>query len=80
MPEIIIKYNDPKTLQILKDLSGYFNYSISRTEPASKQDLMINGVSIIPADNAIDISILEKIFSGKNLDAIILRQKAWKRG
>jgi hypothetical protein len=79
MPEVIIKYESDKTLKMLKDLAKYFDFVLSVPKPMKKTDSSIHGVSFSPADAAIDISELSKIFTGKSIDAKTLRNKAWQR-
>ena len=80
MPEITIKYSDSKTLKVLKALSGYLNFTFSAAPKKNdKKELLINGVPAISGDNSIDISEMEKIFTGRNIDAKKLREKAWQR-
>lgn len=80
MNEVIVKYKDHKTLKMLKDIAKYFNFSViapgKDKEPGRKE---INGVTIISGDKTIDISELESIFSGKNIDPEQLRKKIWQR-
>jgi hypothetical protein len=75
MPELIIKYKSKKTLDALLDFAKYFDFSIILPSKSKEKITKINGVSIIPADNSIDTSELESIFSAKNIDAKELRQK-----
>jgi hypothetical protein len=81
MPEIIVKYKDKRTLQALQDFAKYFDFEISLPDLLGKKEKQINlnGVTIVPADNSIDTADLTKIFSGKNIDPIQLRKKAWQR-
>lgn len=78
MPELIIKYNDNKTLQVLTDLAKYFDFEISPFKSAnsnsSGQDIML-----IAGDKSINPEELTSIFTGKNLDPQNLRKEAWKR-
>jgi hypothetical protein len=80
MPVITIKYSNSKTLNMLKDISKYFDYEISThvKKIRRKRDLDTNDY-IVPADNTIDISDLFKIFLGKKINAKELRAKAWQR-
>ena len=82
MPEIIIQYQNSKTLHLLKDLSKYFDFAIRWHDQNQKeeQEQIINGVTFIPPDETIDISSLTKMFSSRNLDAKNLRREAWQRG
>jgi hypothetical protein len=69
MPEIIIQYKNSKTLQLLNDLSKYFDFTIRRYDQNQEPEQIINGVTLIPPDESIDISNLTKIFSSRNIDA-----------
>ena len=79
IPEVVIKYKNVKTLELLKDLSKYFDFILSTPKSGNKKEISINGVTMISADPNIDISDLSAIFSGKNIDAESLRIKAWHR-
>lgn len=82
MKEIIIKYNDSKTLALLKTLARFFNFSISspKKEKTDRKTYdYINGVPIIPGDSAVSVRELHKIFTGKNLNARKLRTQGWQR-
>jgi hypothetical protein len=78
MPEVLIKYRSSKTLQALKDFAKYFRFIISPVE-TKRTSRSINGVTIIPGDNSIDLSRLKKTFTGKNIDSKELRDTAWRR-
>ncbi|MEI7983644.1 MAG: hypothetical protein WCI71_18495 [Bacteroidota bacterium] len=79
MPEVVIKYKNIKTLELLKDLSKYFDFILSTPKSVKNKETSINGVTMISADPNIDVSSLTEIFSGKNIDAESLRIKAWQR-
>lgn len=81
MPEIIVKYKNKRTLEALRDFAKYFDYVISSPDEKVKKDkqIILNGVTIIPADNSVDTSELSKIFTGKNLNPSELRNDAWQR-
>ena len=79
MPEIVIRYKNPKTLQALKDLAKYFDFVISYMQPAKKAESSISGVTVVPGDSSIDTSELENIFTNRNFDAKTLRSEAWQR-
>lgn len=76
MPEVIIKYKKPETLKILKGLAKYFDFKISKPKDVTTKSL---DDILIPGDKTLDISPLNDIFTGKNLDAADLRKKMWKR-
>ena len=65
MPEVIIRYTSDKTLQILKDLSKYFDFVLSVPKSHKKKDPLKNGVTVIQADTTIDVSDLSELFTGK---------------
>ncbi len=80
MPEIVIKYKNQKTLDALMDFSKYFDFSvISSSRKDKKKNILINGVTLIPADNSINTSEMEAIFSNKDIDSKQLRVDAWLR-
>jgi len=79
MPEIVIKYKNPKTLQALKDFAKYFDFVISSKKNMKEEEFSIRGVTILPGDSSIDTSELVDIFSNKNIDAKTLRSEAWQR-
>jgi uncharacterized protein (DUF39 family) len=68
-----------KTLKVLKTLSAYLNFTFSPAPIKKNKEFFINGVRAIPGDSSIDISEMQKIFTGRNIDAKKLRQKAWQR-
>ncbi len=79
MPEVTIKYKSSKTLKVLKALSEYLDFSFPASPSKSKKNTIINGVHIIPGDSTVDISEMEKIFTGKKIDAKKLRERSWQR-
>ena len=76
MPEVIIKYKKPETLKILKGLAKYFDFKVSSSKTKSEQTLED---ILIPGDKTLDISSLNEIFTGKNIDAYDLRKEMLKR-
>ena len=76
MPEVLLKYKKPKTLKMIKALAEYLDFEIFTVK---EKKVKINGITIIPADKSVDTSEMEALFSGRNLDAKELRQKAWQR-
>ena len=79
MPEVTIKYKDSKTLKALKALSEYFDFTFSAAAKKSKKEFFINGVPVIPGDSSVDTSAMNKIFTGKKIDAKQLRERSWQR-
>ena len=79
MPELIIKYKSKKTLDVLLDISKYFDFAVILPKTKSKKVTQIKGVSIISGDSSIDIADLQEIFSGKKFNAKELRKTAWLR-
>ena len=91
MPEVIITYKNAKTLEALKDFSKYFDYSISApkkkavpkksiaSDEKNNDYFMVYGVTIMKRDKSINTDGLEKVFTGKHIDAKELRRKAWQR-
>ncbi len=82
MKEVIIKYKDSKTLEILKSLARYFNFTIlfpKKGKDIKKEYDYFNDVPVVPGDNSIDITELKKIFTGKKLNARKLRTEGWQR-
>ena len=79
MPELIIKYNDNRTLEVLTDLSKYFDFEISRSSDIDKSDLSVKKISFIPGDKTMNSNELTTIFTGKNIDPKNLRKQAWSR-
>ena len=78
--KLVIEYNNPITLDFLRDFSKYFDFQILPESKKKKSTTTsINGVTIVPADSAVDTSDLTKIFSGKNINAGELRKEAWLR-
>lgn len=81
MKEVTIKYKSNKTLEALKELGKYLNFSVSdhKIKTVAEKDNSINGIPIIVGDAKIDIAELHDIFTGKDLNAWELRNKAWQR-
>ncbi len=81
MPEIIVKYKNKRTLEALRDFAKYFDYEISERDSLEKKEKKVGlkGVTIIPGDSSIDTSELTEIFTGKNINAMELRNEAWQR-
>ncbi len=81
MPEIILEYKSKRTLEALRDFAKYFDYVISSPDSEVKKDeqINLNRVTIIPADNSVDTSELSEIFTGKNINPSELRHEAWQR-
>ena len=78
MPEVTIKYKKPETLKILKGLAKYFDFKVSTNEDKDLKN-SINGITFIPKDKNASLSELQKVFTGKNIDAAQLRKEAWQR-
>ena len=79
MRQVVIKYNNPKVLQVLKDFAKYFDFTISIPKEEKGMTSHINGVPFTAGDPSIDTSDLNKIFTGKHINAKELRNKAWQR-
>ena len=80
MKEVIIKYKSNKTLAALKDLGKYLGFSVSEQVVSSKsENSYINGVTLIPGDESIDVTELQEVFTGKGLVVTQLRNAGWKR-
>jgi len=76
MPEIVIKYKKPETLKLLKSLAKYLDFKVDSANKKKRSNL---DDILIPGDQSIDISELEKAFTGNDVDAKKLREDAWKR-
>ena len=79
MPEIIIKYRNNRTLQLLTDLAKYFDFEVSPTIGMRKSSESPQDISLLAGDNSINVDDLTTIFTGKNLDAQNLRKESWRR-
>ncbi len=81
MPELVIKYKNKKTLEALLSIAKYFDFSVILPEPKDKSSKIteINGVPVTMGDPTIDISDLQEIFTGRNLDARQLRKDSWRK-
>jgi len=80
MPELVIKYKNQKSLDASIDFSIFFDFTlISSSKNMKKKNIQINGITLIPADDTINISEVEIIFSNKNLDSKQLRVDVWQR-
>lgn len=79
MPEVIIKYEKPETLRVLEDLSKSLDFDITLIDTGSAEEKEIFDDILVPADKNADLSALNQVFNGKNLDARKLREEAWRR-
>jgi len=80
MPEVTIKYSSSRTLKVLRALSKYLDFIISKPEKKKKEAFIyINGVPTIPGNRSIDISDMGEIISRNKMDAKKLRKEAWQR-
>jgi len=81
MKEVTIKYKSNKTLEALKELGKYLNFSVAdhKSKTKVKKEASINGIPVITGDGSIDISKLHDVFTGKDLSAEELRNTAWQR-
>lgn len=75
MREIVIRYQNNKTLMLLKDIAKYFDFVIAPIE-THKQE---KNVTILPGNPSVNVEDLTKIFTGKNIDAVDLRKTVWQR-
>lgn len=63
MPELIIKYKDKHTLDVLIAFSKYFNFTILLPKSKSEEEsLLINGVKILSGNSSIDSFEKDVIF------------------
>ncbi|WP_025145084.1 hypothetical protein [Pedobacter jeongneungensis] len=81
MKEVTIKYKSNKTLEALKKLSKYLNFSVSdhTVKKVTEKEASINGIPIVVGDPSVDIGKLHDVFTGKDLNAEELRNAAWQR-
>nr|WP_276899321.1 hypothetical protein [Pedobacter kyonggii] len=81
MKEVTIKYKSNKTLEALKELGKYLNFSVAdhKAKVKIKKEESINGIPVIVGDASIDISELHDVFTGKDFNAEQLRNTAWQR-
>lgn len=79
MPEVIIKYKKPETLKVLEDLSKSLDFDITLLDTGSAEEKELFDDILVPADKNADLSALNQVFNGKNLDARKLREEAWRR-
>ncbi|WP_462264912.1 hypothetical protein [Mucilaginibacter sp.] len=79
MPQIVLTYEKPETLKLLKSLAKYLGFNIAAKGKMKKQPDCINGVSVLPADESASLDDVRKIFTGRNIDAVQLRKEAWRR-
>ncbi len=76
MPEVTIKYEKPETLKILKGLAEYLDFKVSSS--ATKKEISLDDI-LVPNDKNADLSKLNKVFTGKDLDAKKLREQLWRK-
>lgn len=77
MPEVVIKYKSPKTLEALKDLSKYFDFIITPKEK-KKEKINREAVTIIQGRGTVDNAEMNEIFTRNKFNAKELRSK-WQR-
>lgn len=80
MKEIIIQYEESRTLEMLKSLAKYFDFRIVTKETTKKKAARLeDSDGYVRGDKTIDTSDLTEIFSKGNWDAKQLREEAWSR-
>ncbi len=79
MPEVTIKYKNPKTLKVLEELSKTMDFEIETFNQTSIERQRAIDEITVPADKEADLTQLFHVFTGKNLDAKKLREEAWRR-
>lgn len=78
MPELVIKYKSKKTLEALKSISKYFDFSIIENEASPSKTMSVHNVTVLKGVGKLNNQEMEDIFTKANLDARILREEAWK--
>ncbi len=81
MEEIVIRYKNQRVLEVLKDLTKYFDFSIvapDKKKKVNKTD-SINGVTVVLGDPSVNTSDLTDIFTDKGLDAGKIRAEQWRK-
>jgi hypothetical protein len=77
MPELVIKYKSKKTLEALKSIAKYFDFSIVEKQKPDLGITKINGVTILKGIGQLNNEEMEDIFTNANLDGKKLREEAW---
>lgn len=75
MPEVVIKYKNSRTLQVLQDIAKYFDFVVS---DLAKQDATkkTNSLPVTYSKNP-DVKALSGIWKNKEITLEELRKKAW---
>ncbi len=79
MPEIVIKYKNEKTLELLKDLAKYFDFDIEKktTIAIKKADRAEENTYPISFAKRPDFMALAGIWKDKEISLVELRKNAW---
>jgi hypothetical protein len=78
MPEVTVKYKSEKSLQVLKDISKYFDFEVKTATPKkatkAKESVIVKGRGVTDET----IRELTAVFTDAKMDAKKLR-KSWRR-
>jgi hypothetical protein len=75
MPEVVIKYKNNRTLQVLQDIAKYFDFVVAdlAKSDSSKKN---NSLPVTYSKNP-DVKALSGIWKNKEITLEELRKKAW---
>jgi len=91
MYEAVIRYDNPKVLDVLLGISGFFGFTVATAKDAEKvravqsaevaddNYVCINGHKVLKGTGDSDPSDMAAIFSKLDLDAGQLRKETWQR-
>lgn len=89
MYEAVIRYDNPKVLDVLRGISAFFGFTVATTEEvkmkvATASDekenfIEINGHKVLKGTGHADGREMASIFSRLDLDAGQLRRETWQR-
>jgi hypothetical protein len=75
MPEVVIKYKNSRTLQVLQDIAKYFDFVVSDLAKSDTKKKN-NSLPVSYSENP-DIKALAGIWKNKEITLEELRKKAW---
>ena len=89
MYEAVIRYDNPKVLEVLRGISAFFGFTVATKEEIGKnvataavgkeRFIEINGHKVLMGTGHADGKEMAAIFSRLDLDAEQLRRETWQR-
>jgi hypothetical protein len=79
MNRVTITYKDNKTLEMLKALAKFMEFSVSKSSSEESDVEIYNGVTLIKGKKIKETPDVSDIFSEKRINARQLRKQLWER-